>query len=242
MKGYWILLLSLLPAMPVAAERFHSSPGATLVELYTSEGCSSCPPADAWLSTLAQRPELFKTLYPVGFHVDYWNALGWPDRFSNPAFSARQRDYVRQGLVSQVYTPGLVVNGHEWRQWFRGARQLPAGGLDGGRLVLERHDGVVSATYAATGSDTSGIGSLRLNLVYLGMGLHSEVTRGENRGRRLQHDFVVLGFWQQQSNDGRWRLTLPAVPDRGQQRTALVGWVSEGDSVVPRQAAGGYLQ
>jgi len=235
MRFLYMAVLSLLPALPVAAETFHSSPGATLVELYTSEGCSSCPPADRWLGELTSDPALFKTLYPVAFHVDYWNSLGWPDRFSTAEFSARQRAYARQGLIRQVYTPGFVVNGREWSAWFRGPRQLPSTGLEGAELELEYDEGKVGATYP-------GGGRLILNLAYLGMGLSSEVSRGENRGRRLEHDFVVLGFRQQESDRGEWQLKLPPPEVRGQARTALVAWVTEGEEMSPLQAVGGYIE
>ncbi|MBV1788428.1 DUF1223 domain-containing protein [Marinobacterium sp. D7] len=230
------VVLCYLPALPVAAETFHSSPGSTLVELYTSEGCSSCPPADRWLRDLGARPELFKTLYPVAFHVDYWNRLGWADRFSSAEFSARQRDYARQGLISQAYTPGFVVNGREWSAWFRGPRQLPGTTLKGAELVLEYDRGKLSAVYSGADAD-----SLTLNLAYLGMGLSSEVSGGENRGRRLEHDFVVLGFWQQDSDRGEWLLSLPRPQAQGQSRTALVAWVTAKGDMLPRQVAGGYL-
>lgn len=90
-----------------------------LLELYTSEGCSSCPPADRWLSELKTNNELWTRVVPVAFHVDYWDYLGWPDRFAAASFSNRQREYALQGAVSTVYTPGLIYNGSEWRDWRR---------------------------------------------------------------------------------------------------------------------------
>src|SRR5438552_12328276 len=90
----------------------------TLIELFTSEGCSSCPPADAWISQLKESPDLWKKIVPIAFHVDYWNNLGWRDRFAKPEFTARQRWYVAAWRGDSVYTPGFVVNGREWRSWF----------------------------------------------------------------------------------------------------------------------------
>ena len=89
-----------------------------LLELYTSEGCSSCPPADRWLSSLKDNPKLWKELVPVAFHVDYWDYIGWPDKFASSAYSKRQQRYARQQTINAVYTPGFVYNGAEWRQWF----------------------------------------------------------------------------------------------------------------------------
>ncbi|MCP5161451.1 MAG: DUF1223 domain-containing protein, partial [Hahellaceae bacterium] len=88
-----------------------------LLELFTSEGCSSCPPADAWLSTLQHDPRLWRDFIPVAFHVDYWDRLGWKDTLASPAYSHRQQVYQQQKLTSGVYTPGFVLAGEEWRGW-----------------------------------------------------------------------------------------------------------------------------
>ena len=84
-----------------------------VVELYTSEGCSSCPPADRWLSTLKASPDLLA----LGFHVSYWDRLGWPDRFASAEITARQQLLARNAGRAQVYTPQVVVNGDDWRRW-----------------------------------------------------------------------------------------------------------------------------
>jgi len=78
-----------------------------LVELYTSQGCSSCPPADEWLNTLKDKPGLWSKFVPVAFHVDYWDYLGWKDSFSKKEYSSRQRLHRKQGNVKVVYTPGF---------------------------------------------------------------------------------------------------------------------------------------
>ncbi len=90
---------------------------SNLIELYTSEGCSSCPPADRWLSTLKEHPALWQRLVPIAFHVDYWDYIGWKDRFSQSEFSARQRQYVKENALPTVYTPGIMSNGKEWRNF-----------------------------------------------------------------------------------------------------------------------------
>ena len=81
----------------------------TIVELYTSEGCSSCPPADRWLSTLKGRPDVLA----LSFHVTYWDRLGWPDRFANPEFTERQYQAAQRQGSAQVYTPQVMVNERE---------------------------------------------------------------------------------------------------------------------------------
>src|SRR5258708_30257782 len=112
---------TLLAAVPLFAEpiTFQSEDTpATLLELFTSEGCSSCPPADAWMSKLKTNPGLWKRVVPVVFHVDYWNGLGWPDRFAPAANTARQHRYAAAWRSNSVYTPGFVLNGHERRGSF----------------------------------------------------------------------------------------------------------------------------
>ena len=116
-----------------------------LVELYTSEGCSSCPPADRWLTRFKTRPDLWTVYVPVAFHVDYWNYLGWADRFSRKAHTRRQARYKRQGGVNSVYTPGFVINGYEWRGFFSGNASLPAGKDAAGENAAGFH------AYACTG-------------------------------------------------------------------------------------------
>jgi hypothetical protein len=92
----------------------------SLIELFTSEGCSSCPPAEKWISNLKSNPDLWKKIVPVAFHVDYWDHLGWRDRFSKQEFTERQRRYAATWGGDSIYTPGYVLNGREWRGWFGG--------------------------------------------------------------------------------------------------------------------------
>ncbi len=215
----------------------------TVIELYTSEGCSSCPPADEWLSSLQRTPRLFEQIIPMAFHVDYWDGLGWQDRFASDQFSVRQRRFVREGLSQQVYTPGFMVNSKEWRGWFTGRRELPQSTRKSGVLEVSWSAADSFLTYHFTAPLRA---SWELNIAYLGMGLCSEVMAGENLGRSLCHDFVVLKHVQQPmagGHTGRYEgsLKLPARPQRGQSRTALVAWVSQEGTVVIEQAVAGYL-
>ena len=118
MKTVFLVACLALPAtLSVAAEaRFGSGPQQTaLIELYTSEGCSSCPPAEAWMSRLKDSPGLWKQFVPIAFHVDYWDRLGWRDRFSSQRWTERQRRYASLWQSESVYTPAVVVNGREQR-------------------------------------------------------------------------------------------------------------------------------
>ena len=118
MKTVFLVACLAFPAtLSVASEaRFGSGPQQTaLIELYTSEGCSSCPPAEAWLSRLKDNPGLWKQFVPIAFHVDYWDRLGWRDRFSSQRWTERQRRYASLWESESVYTPAVVVNGREQR-------------------------------------------------------------------------------------------------------------------------------
>ena len=149
---------------PAYAQRFESGSQQTVIELFTSEGCSSCPPADHWLASLVSHPQLFKTLFPMAFHVDYWNQLGWHDRFSSYEHSQRERVYKRQGGMRQVYTPGVLVNGEEWRGWIR-QQPLPVSDMDKGSLRVDIDKHRLQARVTGLGEQ-----KLVLNMAYLGYG------------------------------------------------------------------------
>ena len=87
----------------------------TLIELFTSEGCSSCPPAETYLNNLKNNNELWEKWIPVAFHVDYWDYIGWKDKYATKTFGLRQSRYASLNRVSTVYTPAFMVNGSSWR-------------------------------------------------------------------------------------------------------------------------------
>ncbi|MFN0010231.1 MAG: DUF1223 domain-containing protein [Phycisphaerales bacterium] len=176
-----------------------SPPGVAVVELFTSEGCSSCPSAERVLNDLhASNAKKGGHVYTLAFHVDYWNHLGWPDRFATEAFTARQRTYADR-LGSGVYTPQMVVNG---------AAEFV--GSDRGRADAEIARALatpaavpltfeVQAGDAATGARPVAIhapagAGLGVAAALTHSGLSTSVKRGENSGRALTHDGVVRAF------------------------------------------------
>src|SRR5688572_25171016 len=90
---------------------------AALVELYTSEGCDSCPPADRWLSGLGERGYVPSRVAPLSLHVDYWDYIGWKDPYAKPAFSGRQRKLTQLQRLAFVYTPQVILQGRDFRAW-----------------------------------------------------------------------------------------------------------------------------
>lgn len=236
------LLLSLLAGNGVQAAEvlaFDSGVAQTrLIELYTSEGCSSCPPAEAWLNSQTQQAELWKTLIPVAFHVDYWDYLGWKDRFARAEYSARQRRYAGLQRVRTVYTPAFIVNGVGWRRgWFD--KTVPTAGKSVGRLQVQvDDDAVVQARFEPLQPVAE---PLQLHLALLGMGLSTQIKAGENRGRHAQHDFVVLALQSVSGTGANWRTRLPRASAPGASGYALAAWVSAADDPSPLQATGGFL-
>ena len=216
---------------------------ASLIELYSSEGCSSCPPAEEWLGKLKDSPQLWHQVFPAAFHVNYWDDLGWPDRFARPAYTDRQRDYAAKLHQDSVYTPEFVVNGAEWRGWFHGGTTptpVPTQGRL--RLTIEARTRSLSADYQPAPGQAGNAYTLHAGL--LGVGIASQVQRGENAGRALHHDFVVLAFHSQElaaGPGGVWR-TGPVAADTGSDAPqAVVAWVSTpGTEVV--QIVGGWLE
>ncbi len=211
-----------------------------LLELFTSEGCSSCPPAEAWLGRLRESPRLWKEIVPVAFHVDYWDRLGWPDRFAKAEFTERQHRLAERWGGRSVYTPGFALNGREWRGWFQ-KPGLPTGdGTRPGILTVKLTD---EATITFAPSETVK-GRFQAEVALLGGGVEVDVKRGENAGRKLRHDFVVLDLESEPLTGERNALTATVrFPKELRDRaTALAAWVTTGPAGPPLQATGGWLK
>lgn len=233
-------------------KKFASGPGrVALVELFTSEGCSSCPPAERWMAGLREAPGLWRDFVPVVFHVDYWNRLGWTDRFAKREFTQRECGYAAAWGSASVYTPCFVRDGMEWR-----AREIPRAATSAGAGELEvTYDGAVlrAEWVVADGAGARGAPSAdgaagrrggeaadyEVHAAILGAGIVSKVTAGENRGETLRHEFVALGLVT--GAPGRdLALAVPKVA--GVPRHALAVWVTRRGSLVPVQATGGWLE
>ncbi len=169
-----------------------------LLELYTSEGCNSCPPADRWFGTLAARGLAPQRVLALAFHVDYWNHLGWKDSFARSAFSERQWDAAQRNRARFVYTPQFLLDGRDYRRGRLRDDITERLAATGSRMA----DAMIRASI--TGED--GQQKLRVEIdrieplrrrtaqtywaIYENR-LSSRVTAGENRGKRLEHEAVV---------------------------------------------------
>ena len=211
-----------------------------LIELFTSEGCSSCPPADRWLSKLRADPNLWKKFTPIAFHVDYWDYIGWRDRFAQARFGDRQRRYEVEGALGSVYTPGLVRGGSEWHGW-RKNENVVGEDREVGELNLLVGGADVAARFNAI---QHSYGELTLHVAVLGMNLETKVGAGENAAKTLQHDFVALGVVSVQldktGSSYRATATLPEISPASPEQ-AIIAWVSEDDLQAPIQSVGGFL-
>jgi hypothetical protein len=173
-----------------------------VIELYTSEGCSSCPPADQWLAQLDASKFTNTLVVPLALHVDYWDYIGWKDRFAQQQFSARQRDIVKTNQLSSAFTPQFVVNGKNFTPWRKTAAikdyielastmsaqvklSAQVSQLNNELIIKGDVKGDIKSDIKATKEITF------VNLVITEDQLKNDVTAGENKGEQLKHDSVV---------------------------------------------------
>jgi len=238
---FLLFLLVFSASGPLFAEANHFQSGLEqnqLIELYTSEGCSSCPPAEAWLNRLREDPALWHDRIPAAFHVGYWDKLGWKDRFSSPTYSARQRAYARHWRARTVYTPEFFVNGREWRRWYR--TDVPDNSrIKVGNLKVTLQNKNLTARFQPEGSLPD---KLTLHVALLGMNRTTQIRAGERNGEKTTHHFVVLGHKSVASKERRWQTRLPQPqPDEAGQQ-ALAVWITRSDDPRPIQSTGGRIR
>lgn len=222
------ILFSLFPVSP--EELVISNPenqNTVVIELFTSQGCSSCPSADKLLSEfIDQSSDRALPIFGLSFHVDYWNRLGWRDPFSDREFTERQYTYAAKFGNRGVYTPQMIVNGNTE---FVGSSKRQASSAI--RTALASKPSVeIRATEVSKSKNTIKLsyqtdqvpqGAL-INVALVERGISTEVTRGENRGRKLEHDNVVRDFEQRLlSKEGEIILTLPKDIDLAKSSVIL---------------------
>lgn len=206
-------LIATLVTLASAPLQAQTSP--VVVELYTSQGCSSCPPADALLHKLAKRDDVLA----LALHVDYWDYLGWKDEFADPSHAIRQKSYARVGGRKMVYTPQMIVMGQE--------DVVGARGMDLADLIAKHHSATPVATVDATRNgdqltvrlaptEAPLSGEFDVHLLRFTPFQQVKVRRGENAGRLLEYANIVdgwshLGIWDGTETD---ELTVTLDGDR----------------------------
>ena len=236
-----LLILTLTPF--VIAQSSKSSVRPLVVELFTSEGCSSCPPADALLGQLEKEGAFNgRPIIVLGEHVDYWNGLGWHDRFSSASFTERQQEYARRLGVGEVYTPQMIVNG---RTQFVGndpdalqkAFNLPDNSPTD-RITLEvSRDNVANISVAEAPRGT------HVFLAITETNLTTTVRAGENKNRELHHAGVVRQLRELGKTDGTFSAKIPLKfdPTWNRQNIRVIAFTQSGNAGTIDGAASASL-
>ena len=214
-----------------------------LIELYTSEGCSSCPPADRWLARNFSAPGATAHAVALAFHVDYWDRLGWIDRFGSARYTERQYTAMQANGASFVYTPQVLLQGRDFPGWrHAGTDAIDALARKSARatLTLEAKPVGTALSVAATAqiADPALRGEARLFIAYADSGLVSDITAGETRGVRLLHEHVVRTLLEAGEPDAQGRIDASVNVERPREpgvRPMLVAFVQ-------RRSTGDVLQ
>jgi hypothetical protein len=215
------LILCTFQSISSASECLAKSGAHTipLLELYTSEGCSSCPPADKWMSSIKQGAG---QVTPLAFHVDYWDYIGWKDNFSKVEYSDRQRKTVAFAGAGFVYTPQFVMNGRDFKGWDY-SRLNEA--IEKNQKIASRANLKLNATTLANGEITlrataNAVNSADVKNADVFVAIYenklvSHVNAGENNGRELKHDYVVRHFFgaYQLSNQNAFTKSFKLNPE-----------------------------
>ena len=201
-----IIAVALAACLSVASAGAARAESPVMVELFTSQGCSSCPPADALLAELADREDVIA----MALHVDYWDYIGWKDKFADPAFTKRQKLYAYAAGTRTIYTPQMIVNG---REHVVGSKPMKLADLierhkrttQTAQVALDRRGDTVSIRVTAKGRAA---GDSVIRLAVLTPGETVEIKRGENAGRTLTYrnivrDIVDLAEWDGNSTFSR---------------------------------------
>ena len=229
--GILQILFSVVALVPLSAEE-PADGGIAVVELFTSQGCSSCPPADRLLATLAEQD--MPGVFLLSFHVTYWDYLGWRDPFGDEAYSTRQRRYART-LSERVYTPQMIVNGETV---FVGSNQSKARTAIAAALAspapaqlrLEAQP-ILSGNLAVTWSAQAELRGRSLVVALVESDLQSKVTRGENRGRTLAHVNVVRTLATADGSAAHGELIVAVPADLNPNKARLIGYLQDGASL-----------
>ncbi len=241
-------LLMSAPALGGTCSAVSADTTVALVELYTSEGCDSCPPADRWLSSLGGRGLVPGRVVPLSLHVDYWDYIGWKDPFAKPEYAGRQRKLTQLQRLAFVYTPQVMLQGQDFRAW----RNQATFDTALARINAQPARARIALTLASASAagltvdaraellDRAHLKDAALYLAAYENRLASPVTAGENRGRTLEHDYVVLEWLGPTDFPPAGALTarraLPLLPKAVAENSVVVAFVQNRRSLEVIQA------
>jgi hypothetical protein len=209
-----------------------------LVELYTSEGCDSCPPADHWLSSLFARGFRPEQVVPLALHVDYWDYIGWKDPYAKSEFSRRQHKLLQMGRAPLIYTPQVVLQGQDFRRWGTDEFTRTVAHINStparARIRLSLQSITKDAANIGLAAELLEPAAQKHAALYVAAyenKLASDVRAGENRGRRLEHDFVVrewvgpIGF--ERGPKIEEKRSLPLLPNADPAHSGVAAFVQD---------------
>lgn len=229
-----LIFFSLTASLPAEKSDKPAAQPVVVLELFTSQGCSSCPPADKALQDLTQQAaHAGQAVYGLSFHVDYWDRLGWRDPFSAKQFTDRQRQYDRT-LNTQTYTPQLVINGQQdiiggqrgrIEQAIQAIQKQPASAFVGvdGSITRDAKQMTINYTLSAAGP-------YRVNVALVQKEARTAVQNGENGGRTLVNTNVVRQFKTIDESGISGNVTLPLPAGLAADQTAVLVYVQRADN------------
>lgn len=226
-------------SIPAAAGQCSAQSGArtaVLVELYTSEGCDSCPPADRWLSSLQVQGYTPDKVVPLALHVDYWDYIGWKDPYAKREFATRQRRQAELKRAKIIYTPQVVLQGQDFRRWGTGDFAAAVEKMNGQppRAKIDLTLDAVGRTSVDVTLNAELLSSAERkdSAVYLAAfenKLTSQVSAGENKGKTLPHDYVVREWVGPIEFGDRLKVsakrTLPLLPNANPRQSGVAAFV-----------------
>ena len=212
--------------------------GFVVMELFTSQGCSSCPPADEILGTYALKND--EHIIPLAFHVDYWNRLGWIDPFSNNIFSQRQRAYAEKFNLESIYTPQLIING---QKQLVGSDENKIAAITNG-FLKEKSTVTIKIAAIKTGDDkivvdyivNDTLSNSSVNAVLVQRNIITQIKAGENRGVELNNYNVVRDFKTAQLTNASGRFILQLPKGNNPSNYQVVLFIQENNSGIIKGA------
>ena len=209
------------------------SASPVVIELFTSQGCSSCPPADRLLTEIdSLRDEHGLPIYCLSFHVDYWNSLGWKDPYSSKLYTQRQRDYSAAFRSNRVYTPQMIVNGEtefvgsrgaDAKAALRSALATPATTAVTLQATLTSDEASADVEFRVRGHERGSV----LNVALVQDEVANEVPRGENAGRELAHVQVVRALKAVSLDEAKGKVKLKLSPDLATGALGVIAYVQD---------------